>query len=242
MNRNFFDSLPIKEIEVPDNQMFFDVSLREILPISRNYTFTSYIKPPLITFRVPLDESIMSFDKWITRNNLEIPFCGIKREIDPSRLAGILYNNVIDPLHIPAYFSREGAKIDITLINGDIYRCIQLDTWTWITKKGKKVALICDFPGFNGEIHIASAVSDEKGLECSIKSINAYISDEEWIEYLNRAYDESIKRNIDAPKRSGYSPTYVKDPCEHKFEWYEGLTQKYEYCVKCDEKKKEENK
>lgn len=30
-----------------------------------------------------------------------------------------------------------------------------------------------------------------------------------------------------------------KDECNHQWEWYEGITDKYYYCTKCDEKTEE---
>lgn len=156
--------LRIKEIEVPEDQLVFEVLLKNIIPqgsccggsfSDTQQMFLEHSK--LKSFMVPLDGSVMRFDQWVTRDNLETPFRGVDRTKDVYRLAGVVHkvsNKIIyyghATLDLLGLLAREGASIDVLLKDGDTIKAIQLDTWSWVTKSGKRVALICNFPGFNG--------------------------------------------------------------------------------------------
>ena len=152
------DYLPLSKIETVSDAQFYEHTLIFHSPHGRCcIPFSERERPKPIIFKIPLDGSIMSIDQWITKDvGL---FCGVDRSIDPTRLAGLnTYKSKYDPLmDMINMLYREGSKPDLIFEENKTYYHLMMSTWHWIVKGDKKVALICDYPGWNGKATLESS-------------------------------------------------------------------------------------
>lgn len=153
-----FDCLPVRELEVPDSFIYYKSAVEYGKPRGLD-CFGPMIKSlePIYfpIFKIPLDGTIMSVDQWITRDNLEIPFLSVDRSIDYVRLAGTVFKVNSLSYNADSLFKfvwRNGGDPNVFFTENNTGYCIQLNTWFWITKQGKRVALVCTAPGFNGKM------------------------------------------------------------------------------------------
>jgi hypothetical protein len=151
----------IKTIECAEQTFVFEPKL--LISQGRcggNFSGAPKEKPKKIEFSVPLSCSIMSVDQWLTHENLEAPFLGVDRSVDPWRLAGVIYPVSKRPEAALAegwnFMNREGASPDLFYRNENTFYFLTKDTWAWITQKGERKALVCLEPWSNGKFTVGT--------------------------------------------------------------------------------------
>lgn len=171
---DFYNTLEC--LEIPDTgsgYQMFAISYGPFLGRGCFSTKTTPTLPTILAFRVPLNGSVMSVQDWIPAEDAtrEADFLGVARKADPIRLSGCKLT--FDDLDTcVGYIYREGGQCDTILspsvfpvdslytAYGYVATCddnslkhiyfLQKSTWKWLTRNGKRLALVCTHPGYNG--------------------------------------------------------------------------------------------